>query len=212
MRQSKVQKREIIIITIFFIQSRCFGGLFPSFSGFWKVSEGNTLWHSYERGDREECSIVFSSLTLQNPEEGRNKPPKHQLWIKKIVIIITLFWTLDCLIKIHQRNNDWKWFFLTFQTFININKKKKMSREFTVNEKTAVTNDYLPFLHSCFSYLETTLCSDICCSGCWISISRSSCICSLASQLSRSCSGSTGCNCGWIRRHIFWRAGMSSKE
>ena len=35
-----------IIITIFFIQSRRFGGLFPPSSGFWKISERNTMWHS----------------------------------------------------------------------------------------------------------------------------------------------------------------------
>ena len=31
------------------------------------------------RGDRGECQIVFPSPTLQNPEEGGNKSPKHRL-------------------------------------------------------------------------------------------------------------------------------------
>ena len=31
-----------------------------------------------ERGDSEECHMVFPSLTLQNPEEGGNKPPKRK--------------------------------------------------------------------------------------------------------------------------------------
>ena len=35
------------------------------------------------------------------PEEGGNESPKRQFFWKKIVIIIPLFWTLDCLIKIH---------------------------------------------------------------------------------------------------------------
>ena len=39
-------KTEEIIIPIFFIiQSRHFGGLFTPSLGFWKTSEGNTMWH-----------------------------------------------------------------------------------------------------------------------------------------------------------------------
>ena len=36
-----------------------------------------------ERRDREKYHIGFPSLTLQNPEEGGNKPPKRWLRIKK---------------------------------------------------------------------------------------------------------------------------------
>ena len=42
MRKSKIQKREIII-TIFFIQNRRSGGLFPTSSEFGKDSEGNPM-------------------------------------------------------------------------------------------------------------------------------------------------------------------------
>ena len=31
-----------------------------------------------ERGDRGECHIEFPSVTIQNPEEGGNKPPKRR--------------------------------------------------------------------------------------------------------------------------------------
>ena len=56
-----------------------------------------------ERGDRGGCHVVFPSLTFQNPEEGKKKPPKRRLWIKRCVdIIFSLFWTLDCLIQIHS--------------------------------------------------------------------------------------------------------------
>ena len=36
-----------------------------------------------ERGDRGECHIGFASLTIQNPEEGENKPPNRR-FLKKI--------------------------------------------------------------------------------------------------------------------------------
>ena len=55
-----------------------------------------------ERRGRGKCHICFPSLTFQNPEEGGDKPLKHRFWIKKKVIIISLFWRLDCFIKIHS--------------------------------------------------------------------------------------------------------------
>ena len=38
-----------------------------------------------ERGDRGECHIGFLSLTIRNPEEGVNKPPKRRFINTKIV-------------------------------------------------------------------------------------------------------------------------------
>ena len=84
MRQSKIQKREIIV-SIFFIQSRRFGGLFPPLlsAGFSVVSVENekldNIVTDSKIGDRGECHIVFPSLIFQNHEEGNNKPPKRRL-------------------------------------------------------------------------------------------------------------------------------------
>ena len=92
-------KKSEIIISIFFIKSRRFAGLFPPSSGFRKVNTRNSaenekmynIVSATERKDRGEWDILFPSLTFQNPEERGNEPPKRRLWIKKIDIIISLF-------------------------------------------------------------------------------------------------------------------------
>ena len=53
------------------------GGLFPPSSGFWKVSEGDPMWHS-----PLSRIILFLPLAFQDSEAGWNKPPKRRFkWI-----------------------------------------------------------------------------------------------------------------------------------
>ena len=68
---------------------RRFEGFFPPSSGFWKVSEG-------KRGDRGEGHVVFTS-----PRRSKEEASETSVKNKKIDVIFSLFWTLDCLIKIH---------------------------------------------------------------------------------------------------------------
>ena len=64
MRQSKIQKREIIIIKYYI----------------YLVG----IVTATERGDRGDCHIGYPSLTFQNPEEVGNKPPKRRILNKKV--------------------------------------------------------------------------------------------------------------------------------
>ena len=77
MRQSKVQKRE----KIKFFSSRRFLGFFPPSSGFTALNyaANEKLYNFVTATEREECHVVFPSLTIQNPEEGETMPAKRRL-------------------------------------------------------------------------------------------------------------------------------------
>ena len=68
----------------------------------------NNIVTATERGDRGKCHIGFPSQTFQNPEEGGNNLRNVGFWIKNIVIIISLFYFIQCeaWVKYCNRSRD----------------------------------------------------------------------------------------------------------